>query len=289
MKISNEDFTIETTKVDNDKNICLLGDLHIRPNTSYRFLNMILEKINSDSYDFIVFDGDFVYSPDDFSDPKCNAKIKDLLRELSFISPVFIVPGNHDIKNEKEGTDYLKSLESISNVKLLLNEQLTYNGINITGFNPSIKVYYYKYKDNWFIYYVNDFVNCLFNFYKESYNVFITHSPQIVGEDLIVNYLSKWYENIDLILCAHMHDGFIPKPLQSKIIGSKGLEFSDSDSILESRIGINSNCRGMHSIENAKIIITRGLRKYVLRSRIFDIVDDEVSHDITSIKLTRKL
>ncbi len=295
MKITNEEFKIKTEKLESDKSICLLGDVHVRPNTSYGFLDMLINSIKENIADLIVIDGDFGFTPDDFYNSKCSAKIQYLISSLSAFKPVFIVPGNHDMQNGKRypagsGIAYLKSLESISNTKVLINEQYKLDDFNITGFCPSIETYRNKYRNEWFKFYVNDFISSLFAFNDEIFNIFITHSPKIVSDSFIVDKLREWYTNIDLILCAHMHDGYVPRFIQARKLqdSDKGIAFGDPEKCRNARINVVDKCRGIHDVESAKMVVTRGVRKYVLKNRLCDLIDKNASHDITSIKLERK-
>ncbi len=287
--IETEKFNVESDKLLRDYTISLLGDLHVRKNTSYEFLDSVLESVYDITPDITIIDGDLVYDISDFYDQNVNDRLQYILRSLSSNFPVFIVPGNHDIKENRkyklpDSTSYLKSLESISNLKVLNNEIYNYDGINLMGFSPRYNSYMLDHQDEFIEMFVNDYYNSL-SALDYGYNVLVTHSPLIITRDELISIMNEELSKIDLILCAHMHDGLTKK---SKQIGSEGIYAAGFEKRIVNPLGKSNYCRGMHDINNSKLIITRGIRKWVMKSIIFDLVDRFKSHDVTTVELIKK-
>jgi hypothetical protein len=60
-----------------------------------------------------------------------------------------------------------------------------------------------------------------------------------------------------------MHNGNVPKWMEKiKLIKSDwGIGFSEGDSFKEIRARVIRKCRGIFDVSNAKMIVTRGIRK----------------------------
>lgn len=44
-----------------------------------------------------------------------------------------------------------------------------------------------------------------------NYNIFLTHSPKIISDLKTIEENKGFIQKLDLILCGHMHGGYIPK------------------------------------------------------------------------------
>lgn len=99
------------------KKIVQLTDSHLRPNSNKSFIEHILNRVNEEQPDLIVFTGDFVQAGlDDFVD----VPIRKLFEGLSNCAPTYVVTGNHDIASGK--FEDLAYILNTSKVRLLVDE-----------------------------------------------------------------------------------------------------------------------------------------------------------------------
>ena len=103
--------------------------------------------------------------------------------------------------------------------------------------------------------------------------------------------MSKEIKELDLILCGHKHDGYIPKIIQKIGIvhDDFGLDVSDGKVVFDYIISKTTNCRGEFDVLNAKMIVNRGYRKFSHKSPVFAMLDKISSRDMATITLKKKL
>jgi len=167
--------------------IVLISDLHIGAYNSTRFLERIVEKVNSiEDVDFVVIAGDITYYP--------IGDLDTLLSPLKKLQrPTYAVLGNHD--SQAPGPDIEEELKEAlekNNVIFLKNEDIYIEDldIHILGFGDLLakEVNIKKLKD----------------FKDEDNLVVIAHTPDTV-------YSYKYIEP-DLTLSGHTHGGQIRIP-----------------------------------------------------------------------------
>lgn len=177
--------------------IILIADLHIGIYKNNKFLERVVEKINSENPDYVFVAGDFMYRP--------NFKNMDeLFQPLSKIkAPVYGVIGNHDHKNvqgEIENNRAIKKqlIETLEkyHVQILENEIVELKNFILLGFGE-----HWEY---------NDKVSMLKNFTEDDNVVVLTHNP-----DTTMFYPNQ---NADLTLCGHTHAGQIRIPWIYKFV-----------------------------------------------------------------------
>ncbi len=297
MKIWNENFKVYSNKVAKDYTFLVIADIHNTKYISYKLWQKLIFEIKKQKPNYIFIPGDIIYTSDDIIDNKNKLKLEHLLKGLGEIAPVFISFGNHDLKSGKkskcnETIKYFKSLENkIKNIHFLNNECFDINDLHVIGFSPRFETYYEKTKANWSKYFDDDLNSCHFKLDKNKYNILLTHSPRIISlkdtQDLIGNFLN----DVDLILCGHMHDGLMPRFIQKLglVKDDHGFMASEGDSLKEVTFRAVDKCRGIHNIKSAKLIITRGIVKWCQPNPIFGLIDKICAKDITTIKLIKRL
>ncbi len=178
--------TIPNTQINTD--IILIADLHIGVYKSPRYLERIVDKVNTTPADFNVIAGDFAYDPDIQQLETTFAPLKKLNR------PTYIVLGNHD-------SEITQLKESLTRLNLIDIEQqlIDLGSYQIAGVG-----------DRW------------------EYNDKIKFTPKIKNKPLIIvahnpdSTVEFNYKNIKLALSGHTHCGQIRIPLlYKKVIPSE--------------------------------------------------------------------
>ena len=161
-----------------DSNIVQLSDIHIG-SVSCKFLKRIIVKTNNLNPDFVLITGDLV---DNF-----NKKTQEAIGLLNGIkAPVFFVNGNHE---EYVGPAKVAKSLNAANVKVLNNQQIDCDGIQIIGIDHNIRKMDLKQ------------VLQQMNINKTKFSVLMCHQP------VELQTLSR--TGIDLILSGHTHSGQI--------------------------------------------------------------------------------
>ncbi len=291
-KINNEKFTLSSNKIEKDYLISFMGDLHMRETTKYEFIDSILKKIYETNPNFVIFDGDIAYDSDDFYNSQILERLNYFVSMLTKKYPLLFVSGNHELKIGKSGLKpNLEFLTNFSNVEILDNKQITIDNLSLTGFAPSENGYFYSKEEEFYNCdtYINEFKNSNFSFDKDKYNIFITHDPIMAKNKYVIEKLSAYYKSIDLILSAHLHNGYIPQFIQDIFpsIADKGIGIFKLKEKVPC-VYILNNCRGLSTFDETQMVVTRGIRKQVLKNALFDKIDEFCSHDITTLELTKK-
>lgn len=294
MRFYNEVVNLETNKLKKNYTFCVLADIHNTDAVSNKLWTRLIHEISSQNPDYIFIAGDIIQEADDLINDKVKKGLEYLLSEIQLIAPTFISLGNHDLKNGKVGnaTDTLKYFKSLETQKLFIldNETIELEEMTITGFSPRYESYYEKNEQSRIKYFVEDLEKCLFAFNKDKYNIFLTHSPEIISEKESLELTKEILKNIDLVLCGHMHDGYIPKIIQKLglVKFDKGIRVNEGDSIKDTTIGIINKCRGKHIVLNSTMIVTMGIRKLSHNNFIFNKLDKLCAKDFATVKLLKK-
>jgi len=316
MKIHNEEFSVETKKINKEQVFCIIGDIH---NTNFSRLsvwNKIIEEVKKSNPNFIIIPGDLIYDADDLLDSK--DKLTHLLKELSLIAPVYITFGNHDFKKGKklkfnDTNNYFLDLERENNGINLINNKVSQVGkenIFLLGITPSYDSYYSEYKNKWATNFITELLKIdVSSIDNSSTFILVIHSPEVLkeakrylSEKLASNEISpktkeelkkvrEILELVDVFVCAHMHNGLIPRLFEfgRKKNNSKGIVVCERQKQTEEEIGhkikfrVVDYCRGMHDLYNGKIVISRGVTKWPK-----SILNSTGSKDITTVKLLKK-
>lgn len=193
LNINYENLSSEfiSKNVDNIK-IVQFSDTHLSEYFDIDDLNKIVEIINGQNPDIVIFTGDLI---DHFN--SYNGDIDEIWETLSLINAPkgkFAVYGNHDYGG---GSDKVyKKIMDNSNFITLVNDnvKLEQYNINIIGLDDAI----FGKRDE------DKIINCIDDDY---YNIVISHEPDII--DMYLEY------NIDLFLAGHSHGGQVNIPILS--------------------------------------------------------------------------
>lgn len=206
--MNNEIFT--TNKNVKDTTIALISDIHFYEGYNKKILNKLYNQLLKSKPNYICITGDILDSSNE-----CN--LNDLytwLKDISTISPTLVVLGNHDEKyghmgnwKHKVNKEYVNELKSIKNLYLLDDNNKTFDDINFYGFNLSYK--YYEENNELYSIFEEEVKDLNPKFKKEQYNIILFHSPINIYK-YIKNNPKHPFNDCDLILSGHMHNGCLP-------------------------------------------------------------------------------
>ena len=249
--LTENNYTIESKKIDNDINLIIISDLHDNE-LGENNINLV-EKIKSKSPDMVLVVGDMV------NDNSYNSNIVvDFLKQISLTIPVYYSLGNTEEDYIKANTsDLIQELKDI-NVTVLNNE---YKDIKIN--NTTIRVggmYDYAFGvENKKVY------NFLCDFQDtENYKIMMAHRP----DSFIFGDASKVWD-IDLVVSGHTHGGQVRLPFKGGLyVGDQGY-FPMYD-------------KGLFDLNKIKILITSGLGSGHQKIPRFNNVPEVVNLKITN-------
>ena len=263
MRIINKTYNIKSNL---NKCIVLISDIHYSNKKDIKVLNYVLDNIKKIKPNYICIPGDII----DKSKINDEGLFIEWFKKLSIICKVIVSIGNHEFyinKNKKEfglNKDFFDKLSNINNLYLLDNKNIIIDDINFIGLTHSIELY-------------NDESNNLEQFNKnikklktnkEYYNVLLCHSPVNVVNSIKLN-------NIDLVLCGHMHGGVVPNFMR---------KLFKNDGFINPHLKLfPKNVYGYIKRNNTNIIITSGIR--VLP---FKLINKIFNPEVVKINLTNK-
>lgn len=295
--IHNEKFTISSDKLDRDYTICSLADIHNNKWASFELWDKLIEEVDKQKPDFILVSGDLTYTADDFYVPTNDIMLRYLFDNLDNIAETFICLGNHELKSGKkhsvlDSIKYLKSLNMTTGIHILDrrvgNEYIDIGNIRIGGFCPRSEAYYKSKESMWEQYFIEDYMKSLLEFTDKQFNILLTHSPDTISKKEVLSFLRDRLKELDLIVCGHKHDGYMPKIIQSSL-NDTGIDVSDGKNFLYYKVSKTNKCRGEFDVLNAKMIVNRGYRKFSHTSPVFGMLDKVSSRDMATITLKKKL
>lgn len=229
-KIVNENFTDNFYGL----KIVHITDLHYGNTTNKSDLKKIVDKVNLIKPDIIVFTGDLL-------DKELNneelEEFKSILNNMKSNIKKYAVNGNHDenfseILKETGFTDLNNNYDSLYNSN---NSVILFSGINTNDdINDAIKN-------------INNFLSDEQNTNNIIYKIMLMHEP-----DKILDFD---YNNYDLILAGHSHNGQITIPF----IGS-----------LYKPNGSKKYYKDYYELEGTKLYISGGIGTSTLKFRLFN-------------------
>ena len=229
-KIVNENFTDNFYGL----KIVHITDLHYGNTTNKSDLKKIVDKVNLIKPDIIVFTGDLL-------DKELNneelEEFKSILNSMKSNIKKYAVNGNHDenfseILKETGFTDLNNNYDSLYNSN---NSVILFSGINTNDdINDAIKN-------------INNFLSDEQNTNNIIYKIMLMHEP-----DKILDFD---YNNYDLILAGHSHNGQITIPF----IGS-----------LYKPNGSKKYYKDYYELEGTKLYISGGIGTSTLKFRLFN-------------------
>ena len=192
--ISNTNYKIKSKKINKSKKIVLLSDLHDR-----KINNRLVNKINKIKPNIIIMSGDMIdgkYTSIKSFEKNTN-NVVELINNLKDYE-VYYTFGNHEHYLGKEYLNKYEKILSKTHVKLLNNNNVKLNDIDLIGFDCE-EVYSKNNKVN--SKYISSKIG---EIDKNKYNILIAHNPLKAKE-----YSET---NVDLTLSGHIHGGIIRLP-----------------------------------------------------------------------------
>lgn len=229
-KIVNENFTDNFYGL----KIVHITDLHYGNTTNKSDLKKIVDKVNLIKPDIIVFTGDLL--DEELSNEELE-EFKSILNSMKSNIKKYAVNGNHDenfseILKETGFTDLNNNYDSLYNSN---NSVILFSGINTNDdINDAIKN-------------INNFLSDEQNTNNIIYKIMLMHEP-----DKILDFD---YNNYDLILAGHSHNGQITIPF----IGS-----------LYKPNGSKKYYKDYYELEGTKLYISGGIGTSTLKFRLFN-------------------
>ncbi len=256
------EYTIESSKIDGDKNIAICSDLHINKKTTDKKIDDILYTLEDIKPTHIVIPGD-LYDTAVYD----NEQIFNFIDNATEIADVFYVKGNIEQKN---GLLPYKLYNNHNRKFHLLCErnldgEYTYinnNGINISGIKLPLE--FYRLNENqramFLLFEYRKYLETLsVNCGSKNFNVLLCHDPIILKIiPFLRNLTAKTpYEtdlNFDLIISGHNHGGIWPDWMRPffKLIGAN------------MELCYPTYTKGMIEIgcNGGKIVISKGITKF---------------------------
>ncbi|HBJ1651594.1 UNVERIFIED_ORG: DNA repair exonuclease [Clostridium botulinum] len=193
---------IEINNSSNIKNedtikIAQISDIHLGEYYAIDKLEKLVNKVNSQNADIIVFTGDLFDNVSKFED---TSKVAPILKKLNSNIGKYAIYGNHDYgggakniyKNVMEDSGFKILVNEQANVKLDSGKTMSILGLDdaLLG-NPDVE-------------------KTARNIKGSNYNLLLLHEPDL--SDKFVSY------NIDLILAGHSHGGQVKIPFLGEIV-----------------------------------------------------------------------
>ncbi len=193
------------------KKIILVSDTHIGQVNNKRFLNKVVQKINSQNPDMVLFAGDLI------DGPKINLE-KSLAPMSGFGDNVYYTPGNHEVYGGNENDLYTITDRSTTGLR---NSKVNLYGVDIIGLTYDA----YEGRDAL----INRLNKSGFN--NQNPTIAIHHDPK--------NNKFLQDAGVDLIISGHTHGGqFWPfTAIVKRIFGAyeHGLSFVENKASITTR------------------------------------------------------
>lgn len=283
-----------------EKKFLVVSDLHYHNNVNFGIYKLLIQKISKIKPNYVLIPGDFIETIDIINLKDQRIKLESIVKRISEICPVIVIPGNHDFGNfssikdrlnlEKgnnfeyltKSIEYFDSWNKFDNVYFLNNNQVTIDDICFLGFNPDISTYVKVGDKTINKIFIENYLKSGLKVDKNKYNILLTHSPLPLFEDNIKNSIDD-FNNIDLFVTGHMHDGYLPKCLD-KYFNNTNIGIFITP-LVKPYPGLV--CRGMHKYKRGYVFISQGFRKYTHNNILFNFMENFVANDIETISIKK--
>lgn len=221
-------LTIYSDKIFIPKKILVYSDLHMAYKNRDRVNDLIyIKELSPDLFDYILIPGDIVHGSHFLKDEKTNREVIESLKKLTGDTKTFVSLGNHDLyerisfeKWKNFGDSKIReTLSEIPNIKVLdSNRLIIEDNIEFSAINNSAEYYLRDAEDT--SSFVREYLNTKdkINFSEKYFSILLTHDPKSIYEVSKYNNES-FIQNTDLVVSGHMHNGFTPIWLQTKMNG----------------------------------------------------------------------
>lgn len=252
---------VNTSIVNLDKKICLLGDIHFNLKYNTKILDKIIKNVKINKPDYICLVGDVI--DNSIVETYDISKLYDFINDLSKIGKVIISLGNHDITyihNRKKHeyrypNKYVLNIKKMNNVVFLDNEKYIDNDICFIGYSASFDTYYKE--DGLESSVIDELNKILVDIDNTKFNILLSHNPLYVSKDTVYKNVNN-YSKLNLILSGHTHNGILP------LFTNKNKVFISP----QKRLFV-SDGRGVFNKGDVLIIVTGGVVKLSYCSNLF--------------------
>lgn len=222
--------------------IVQVSDLH---NTSFGCNQSdLINKIKNQNPDIIVITGDLIHKRSDGVKYCLN-----FINQAVYIAPVYFVTGNHEERIDQYDPSGLYKMLINAGVIILNNKGVILNSrsshINLFGINDP-GIYYDDYRGDREI--VNNILSNI-KVNRSEFNILLSHRPEFI--DIYSRY------GYDLVFSGHAHGGQIRIPFLGGI-WAPGQGF------------FPKYTQGKYAFENTTMVVSRGLGKSIVPTRIFN-------------------
>lgn len=189
-------FEQQSVTVEKPLKIVVFGDTHFGELYSLNHMNKIVNKVNKENPDIVIFTGDLIGASGNFKDHP--SLVSQGLDKIQSTYGKYAVYGNHEYAVEsKYGYDYTEIMNA-GGFDVLVNDYIDIPEINVRvlGLDDYIK----GFPDRSLGEQAKD----------EAYNILVTHEPDLIDEMNV--------EGTQLILAGHTHGGQISIPFLTQRI-----------------------------------------------------------------------
>lgn len=186
------EYEVITNKnIDNDINIVMVSDVHLGTIITNGRLKKLVDKINSQSPDIVIFAGDLI---DDDIDIFENRKYGEILKQIKSKYGVYAVLGNHEYISRN--IEKVKKCYKEANIQLLIDDVKKVDGVFIIG-RDDLSSSRFNSKDRM------DIKELISKVEKDKLIISIDHQPK--------NIIEVKDAGVDIALSGHTHKGqFFP-------------------------------------------------------------------------------
>lgn len=222
----------------------VLSDIHFSASMPEERLQLCAEKASKQKPDYILIPGDLIDFQDDIDNPKILAHLTAWLEQLGRIAPTIVSLGNHDYyrvpPKGKKGwltqfpSQLFSAISPLENVHLLNNVAFEDNKVYIYGLTLSEDYYQLDHigekkptiarpgSENKAVL-LRDLNSIpqeeLHKLPVKKARIALVHSPVYLEDEDVRGY----FEDFDLIISGHMHNGAVPPVLHDFWRSSKGI------------------------------------------------------------------
>ena len=280
--------------------IMVASDIHYQPHVSRELFTQLVEYAMVLKPDFIAMPGDQIETIDFLDCIDDKLFFESIIRALSEIAPLIIIPGNHEIgeatktnffksstndnrrKSNIKALKYFEGLNRIKNVYFLNNEQIKINGVTFLGFNPKIESYLKLNSRKVEEEFISDYLKSDLKMSESDYNVLLTHSPIQIIKSSVFNSIDDFKKLTDLLITGHLHDAYLPKFLDSSLGDTDiGLFFTP---FIAPYPGIP--CRGLYDFGRGYLLISQGYRKWTADISLFNFFEKFTANDVEKLVIS---
>jgi len=186
------EYEVITNKnIDNDIKVVMVSDVHLGTIITNGRLKKLVDKINSQSPDIVIFAGDLI---DDDIDVFENRKYGEILKQIKSKYGVYAVLGNHEYISRN--IEKVKRCYKEANIELLIDEVKKVDGVFIVG-RDDLSSSRFNGKDRM------DIKELVSKLEKDKLIISVDHQPK--------NIIEVKDAGVDIALSGHTHKGqFFP-------------------------------------------------------------------------------